>query len=74
VLGAAFYVAAPQILRSFEQYETIIYGGLLLVIVIALPEGIIGLAQRAYARLGGPANSGGPSVIERFKMNPPGDR
>jgi branched-chain amino acid transport system permease protein len=69
VLGAAFYVAAPHVLRSFQNYETIIYGGLLLVIVIALPEGIIGLGQRGYARLTKQGRVGaGPTVIERLSL------
>jgi branched-chain amino acid transport system permease protein len=74
VLGAAFYVAAPHALQAFERYETIIYGGLLLVIVIALPEGIIGLGQRAYARVRGQAHPGGPSVFDRFKFDFKGER
>jgi branched-chain amino acid transport system permease protein len=49
VLGAAFYVAIPQILSGIQRYNTIVYGGLLLVVVFALPDGIVGLAQRLVA-------------------------
>jgi branched-chain amino acid transport system permease protein len=46
VLGGAFYVAIPQLLSSIQRYNTIVYGGLLLVVVFALPDGIVGLGQR----------------------------
>jgi branched-chain amino acid transport system permease protein len=46
VLGGAFYVAIPQILSSIQRYDTIVYGGLLLVVVFALPDGLVGAAQK----------------------------
>jgi len=45
VLGAAFYVVIPQVLTSLQAYETIVYGGLLLVVVILLPHGLIGVGR-----------------------------
>lgn len=53
VLGAAFYVVVPQLLQSFSSYESIVYGGLLLVVIILLPEGLLGLANRVWRRMGG---------------------
>jgi branched-chain amino acid transport system permease protein len=44
VLGAAFYILVPHLLQAFSTYETIVYGSLLLIIVIILPEGLIGLS------------------------------
>ncbi|MFN8036484.1 MAG: branched-chain amino acid ABC transporter permease [Acidimicrobiia bacterium] len=46
VVGAAFYVAVPDLLSSLEQYSTIVYGALLLVVIIAMPEGIVGALMR----------------------------
>jgi branched-chain amino acid transport system permease protein len=48
VLGAAFYVAIPEMLSSIQKYDTIVYGVLLLVVVFALPDGLVGLAQKLY--------------------------
>jgi branched-chain amino acid transport system permease protein len=69
VLGAAFYVYAPHLLQKFQNYETMIYGGLLLVIVIALPEGLIGVGQRAYARLGGRPAGAARGLLDRFNLD-----
>ena len=46
VIGAAFYVFVPQYLQSFSQYQNIMYGGLLVVILILLPEGLVGVVAR----------------------------
>ena len=46
VIGGAFYVAVPEILSDFERYQGIVYGAVLLVVIIVLPEGIVGLKSR----------------------------
>ncbi len=46
IIGAAFYVFIPQFLSSLDNYQNIIYGGLLVVVIILLPEGIVGVAGR----------------------------
>jgi branched-chain amino acid transport system permease protein len=46
IIGAAFYVFIPQTLSVLSQYQNIIYGGLLVVIIILLPEGIVGIVDR----------------------------
>jgi branched-chain amino acid transport system permease protein len=46
VIGGAFYVAVPEVLSSFERYEGIIYGAVLLLVIIVLPDGIIGLKSK----------------------------
>lgn len=51
VLGAAFYVALPQWLSGIERYNTIVYGLLLLVVVIAVPDGLVGACKQAAAFL-----------------------
>ena len=42
VAGAVFLTALPEFLRAFEDIESIIYGGILIVCVMFLPEGIAG--------------------------------
>jgi len=71
VLGAAFYVVAPQVLASFQAYETIVYGGLLIVIVIALPEGLIGVVERGYNKLRHRPVSMGPGPVDRASRHVP---
>jgi branched-chain amino acid transport system permease protein len=46
IIGAAFYVFIPQYLQSFSQYQNIIYGAVLVIILILLPEGLVGVAAR----------------------------
>lgn len=47
VVGSAVYVALPQYLSGIEQYSQVVYGLLLLVVVIALPNGIVGVLDGA---------------------------
>ncbi len=46
VLGGAFYVAIPQLLSGIQRYNTVVYGGLLLIVVMLLPQGLVGLGQQ----------------------------
>lgn len=46
VIGAAVYVTLPQYLSGMERYSQVVYGLLLLVVVIALPDGIVGVFDR----------------------------
>jgi branched-chain amino acid transport system permease protein len=57
VVGAAFYVAVPQVLEDFEEYQSLIYAGLLLVVVILLPSGLTGVVARLRT-----GRSGAPSA------------
>jgi len=59
VLGATLLTLLPEYLRVFEDYDVLVYGFILLLIVMFLPGGIIrGLemlyraASRAYGRVG----------------------
>jgi branched-chain amino acid transport system permease protein len=59
VLGAALLTLLPEYLRVFEDYDVLVYGFILLLIVMFLPGGVIrGLemlyraASRAYGRVG----------------------
>lgn len=42
VLGTAIIVLLPQLLHGFVDYHLMIFGGILLVALILLPEGIVG--------------------------------
>jgi branched-chain amino acid transport system permease protein len=46
VLGAAFYVALPELIKSISTYQRIVYGVVLLVVIMALPFGIVGLFKQ----------------------------
>lgn len=46
VIGAAFYVFVPDALEAFSAYENIIFGTVLIVTMIAFPEGIVGIGLR----------------------------
>jgi len=50
LIGAAVYVALPRLLSGIDQYSSIAYGLLLLVVVLAVPGGIAGaLRRRSHA-------------------------
>jgi branched-chain amino acid transport system permease protein len=44
-LGAAFVVYAPEYLRFVGEYQSLVYGLILVVVVLAMPKGLIGLAD-----------------------------
>lgn len=44
--GAVLFTALPEVLRLAPTWRLVIYGGLLLVIVIRSPEGIVSLLRR----------------------------
>jgi branched-chain amino acid transport system permease protein len=68
IVGAAFYVAIPQVLSSLAQYQNIVYGALLLVVIIAFPEGLVGALRNLAARLTHrrPPVEPGTTLVERL--------
>ncbi len=48
--GAAFLTPLPQVLHVFEEYKDIIFGGVLLLLLIFQPQGLVGWWQEARAR------------------------
>lgn len=77
IVGAAFYVAVPQVLSSLAQYQNIVYGALLLVVIIAFPEGLVGALRNLAARLTHrrpPAGSGTTLVGRLSSLSPTGKR
>ncbi|MBX6391442.1 MAG: branched-chain amino acid ABC transporter permease, partial [Frankia sp.] len=53
VVGAAFYVGMPELLSGLTRYQPLIYGSVLLVTIVAMPDGVIGGLNRLVARLRG---------------------
>ncbi len=46
VAGAFILTALPQILTSFEEYQTLIYGSIIILVMIFMPQGVISLFDR----------------------------
>ena len=40
VVGALFLVGLPELLREFAEYRLLMYGALLIVMMLARPEGL----------------------------------
>jgi branched-chain amino acid transport system permease protein len=50
VVGAVLLGLVPELFSAFEEYEMIIYGGLLAVVIMFLPGGISGTLKRLVKR------------------------
>ena len=46
VIGAFILTALPQLLTSFEEYQTLIYGTIIIVVMVFMPKGVISLFDR----------------------------
>jgi len=51
VLGAAFYVWVPELISFVEEFKLMVYGGILLIVIIRLPEGLIGIEHVVMSRV-----------------------
>ena len=63
VVGAIALTVLPELLRTFKEYQEFAFGGLLLVVLILLPHGLVGLGPMIRARLAGrgaPEGAGAP--------------
>jgi branched-chain amino acid transport system permease protein len=47
VVGALVLIALPNLLREFESYRFLLYGGLLIFMMLKRPEGFIPSRRRA---------------------------
>jgi len=52
VVGATALTVLPELLRGFKEYNDFVYGGLLLLVLILLPGGLVGLWPALRSRLG----------------------
>jgi branched-chain amino acid transport system permease protein len=48
ILGAAFLTPLPQVLHFFEEYKDLFYGGILMVILIFAPGGLVSLPLKSW--------------------------
>lgn len=57
VIGASIFTILPNLLQAFEDYSIIIYGGILLFILMFMPQGLAGLmavaAEKSKKLFGG---------------------
>lgn len=55
VIGALILIPLPELLRDLQQYQRLIYGVTLMALLLFMPQGLSGLAQRiaAHFRKGG---------------------
>lgn len=49
VIGAAILIPLPELLRDLQQYQRLIYGLTLMALLIFMPHGLSGIAQRLAA-------------------------
>jgi branched-chain amino acid transport system permease protein len=45
IIGAATLTVLPEILRGFKEYNEFVFGGLLLLVLMVMPHGLVGLAS-----------------------------
>jgi len=46
LIGATILTILPQLLTSFEDYETLIYGAIIIIVMIFIPKGIVSLFSK----------------------------
>ena len=49
VIGAAIFTLLPEFLKFFQDYDILVYGTVLMLMMMFLPEGLTGLSKRGYA-------------------------
>lgn len=59
IVGAVFLVALPESLRGWVEYQFMIYGIILIVVMAALPGGLVELWQNVVRRIGSRISGGG---------------
>jgi len=47
VLGATFVLGMPEVFRGIQQYEGMLYGSILLILIIFSPKGLVGVFTAA---------------------------
>lgn len=52
IIGAWFYVYVPIYLEQLEEWTQVIWGAVLIVVMVAFPDGLVGLARRAHGLIG----------------------
>ena len=57
LLGGFIYTAVPQLLLDYEDFELMLFGLAMIVVLIVLPSGLAGLPAALRLRLGGARQS-----------------
>jgi branched-chain amino acid transport system permease protein len=55
IIGAAVLTALPEFLRGFQEYRELIYGALLLICLMGMPQGIAGVLAGVRGHVAPPA-------------------
>ena len=50
ILGAAFYVIVPELLRGIKDAPGLVFGLLLVVVMVFMPQGLWGMLRRLWRR------------------------
>jgi len=50
LIGAAVLTLLPQLLTAFEEYQTLIYGAIIIIVMIFMPKGIVALFDPLIGR------------------------
>lgn len=58
-LAAAFFVFLPEFSRTIGHYQILIYGGILVLVIIFIPQGLEPVLRSLYARLKRVVSRGG---------------
>ncbi len=69
ILGALLMVVLPETMRSYEEYRLLFFSIILMVIVVAVPGGILGVLSSLAARV----RSAVTGETGRRGVTPPGD-
>jgi branched-chain amino acid transport system permease protein len=54
VVGAVLLTVLPEYLRAVKDYDVLVYGAIVILVVMWAPSGIAGLARQVFARWQGP--------------------
>ena len=69
VVGALVLTALPEVLRDFKEYNEFVYGALVLVSLMVLPQGLVSLVPTLRARLFD--RSRAKRVLEKYRTGSP---
>jgi branched-chain amino acid transport system permease protein len=51
LIGTALLIALPQVLSGFQNYSTLIYGIIVIVLMVFAPSGILGLLENLFVQI-----------------------
>ncbi|MGB8433015.1 MAG: ATP-binding cassette domain-containing protein, partial [Burkholderiales bacterium] len=57
IIGAAVVVLLPEVLSGLAEYRLLFFGGLMLIVLWVAPQGIVGAAEKFFARRSGTART-----------------